>query len=206
MKRFDDSAVSPVVGVMLMLVVTIIIAAVVSAFAGGLATDQGKAPQATLSCTPAIVSIQDTVKTNYTADYPAGFVADNGLLFEHKGGEGFALKDIAIQIQDGTTKGTISLANTMPLVNCTSSAVTAYIMEIGSDDGFITPGDKFMLYADGCYDASEVGGGYAQEPCISWKPVDALSGISLIKNKISEYKIIHKPSGNVIQQGTVVLR
>jgi len=39
-----ESAVSPVVGVMLMLVVTIIIAAVVSAFAGGLATTQQKAP------------------------------------------------------------------------------------------------------------------------------------------------------------------
>jgi FlaG/FlaF family flagellin (archaellin) len=41
-----DEAVSPVVGVMLMLVVTIIIAAVVSAFAGGLAATQEKAPAA----------------------------------------------------------------------------------------------------------------------------------------------------------------
>lgn len=39
-----DSAVSPVVGVMLMLVVTIIIAAVVSAYAGGLSSSQKKAP------------------------------------------------------------------------------------------------------------------------------------------------------------------
>lgn len=39
-----DDAVSPVVGVMLMLVVTIIIAAVVSGFAGNLATSAGKAP------------------------------------------------------------------------------------------------------------------------------------------------------------------
>jgi FlaG/FlaF family flagellin (archaellin) len=42
-KRRDD-AVSPVVGVMLMLVVTIIIAAVVSGFAGGLAGSSQKAP------------------------------------------------------------------------------------------------------------------------------------------------------------------
>jgi archaeal type IV pilus assembly protein PilA len=39
-----DSAVSPVVGVLLMLVVTIIIAAVVSSFAGGLANGQEAAP------------------------------------------------------------------------------------------------------------------------------------------------------------------
>jgi FlaG/FlaF family flagellin (archaellin) len=47
MKR-NEHAVSPVVGVMLMLVVTIIIAAVVSAFAGGLAGTQQKTPNAVL--------------------------------------------------------------------------------------------------------------------------------------------------------------
>jgi len=41
-------AVSPVVGVMLMLVVTIIIAAVVSAFAGGLGQSSPKAPQVSI--------------------------------------------------------------------------------------------------------------------------------------------------------------
>ncbi len=44
----NEDAVSPVVGVMLMLVVTIIIAAVVSGFAGGLVETQEKAPQITL--------------------------------------------------------------------------------------------------------------------------------------------------------------
>lgn len=47
MKRCDD-AVSPVIGVMLMLVVTIIIAAVVSTFAGGLANSQESTPAITL--------------------------------------------------------------------------------------------------------------------------------------------------------------
>ena len=43
-----DDAVSPVIGVMLMLVVTIVIAAVVAAFAGGLATETESAPVAVL--------------------------------------------------------------------------------------------------------------------------------------------------------------
>ena len=47
----NTEAVSPVVGVMLMLVVTIIIAAVVSAFAGGIASNQQKAPTGTFECT-----------------------------------------------------------------------------------------------------------------------------------------------------------
>jgi len=44
MSRTNNNAVSPVVGVMLMLVVTIIIAAIVSAFAGGLTQTNNKAP------------------------------------------------------------------------------------------------------------------------------------------------------------------
>ncbi|MEN6444293.1 MAG: type IV pilin N-terminal domain-containing protein [Methanoregula sp.] len=49
-RNVQEYAVSPVVGVMLMLVVTIIIAAVVSAFSGGLAAGKEKAPQASLDC------------------------------------------------------------------------------------------------------------------------------------------------------------
>lgn len=48
MKWNKEPAVSPVVGVMLMLVVCIIIAAVVSAFAGGISGGTDKAPQITL--------------------------------------------------------------------------------------------------------------------------------------------------------------
>ncbi|MGA9085380.1 MAG: type IV pilin N-terminal domain-containing protein [Methanoregula sp.] len=50
-KRENDRAVSPVVGVMLMLVVVIIIAAIVSGFAGGLINSNSKAPQATIQAT-----------------------------------------------------------------------------------------------------------------------------------------------------------
>ena len=46
--KLQDAAVSPVVGVMLMLVVTIIIAALVSAFAGGMGTTQDVTPTVTI--------------------------------------------------------------------------------------------------------------------------------------------------------------
>ncbi|MBP2133476.1 flagellin-like protein [Methanomicrobium sp. W14] len=45
-----EEAVSPVIGVMLMIVVTIIVAAAVSAFAGQYANDDKKAPTAVISC------------------------------------------------------------------------------------------------------------------------------------------------------------
>jgi len=47
----NEQAVSPVVGVMLMLVVVIIIAAIVSGFAGSLVGSNSKAPQATIQGT-----------------------------------------------------------------------------------------------------------------------------------------------------------
>lgn len=53
-RKNGDAGVSPVVGVMLMLVVTIIIAAVVSGFAGGLVKGKDKAP--TISLDAAIVN------------------------------------------------------------------------------------------------------------------------------------------------------
>jgi flagellin-like protein len=49
MEMKKDNAVSPVIGVLLMLVVTIIIAAVVAAFTGGLTGETKKSPQIALS-------------------------------------------------------------------------------------------------------------------------------------------------------------
>ncbi len=46
----NESAVSPVIGVMLMIVVTIIIAAIVSAFAGDMSGGQSTTPVASISC------------------------------------------------------------------------------------------------------------------------------------------------------------
>ena len=94
-----DDAVSPVVGVMLMLVVTIIIAAVVAAFAGGLATSTEKAPTAVL----------DVTIKNYDASngFSEAFVTD--LFIRHISGDEIPAKDIFItftwdDVTDGKTK------------------------------------------------------------------------------------------------------
>ncbi len=46
----NEDAVSPVIGVMLMIVVTVIIAAIVSGFAGGMGDNQDAAPTASIQC------------------------------------------------------------------------------------------------------------------------------------------------------------
>jgi len=78
--RGNDSAVSPVVGVMLMLVVTIIIASVISAYAGGLSGTREKAPQ---------VSITAKTYNNST------------IYFDHMGGDGFSIDDLTIILDQG---------------------------------------------------------------------------------------------------------
>lgn len=73
-----EDAVSPVVGVMLLLVVTIIIAAVVSAFGGSLMESDGKAPQASI--------------TGRYSQY-------NGLTMTHNDGESLKVDDIYVVIR-----------------------------------------------------------------------------------------------------------
>ena len=82
-KSNKDDAVSPVIGVMLMLVVTIIIAAVVAAFATGLGGDVDMAPTAALDIT---------------------VYNDGNVKITHLSGEQLVTKDIDVKLQkaDGT--------------------------------------------------------------------------------------------------------
>jgi FlaG/FlaF family flagellin (archaellin) len=84
MEMTKEDAVSPVVGVMLMLVVTIIIAAVVSGFAGGLAGGTKAAPSASIN-----------VKLNTAADDGMGGMTTK-ISFEMLSGDSIPTKDIEI--------------------------------------------------------------------------------------------------------------
>lgn len=81
-KKTND-AVSPVVGVMLMLVVTIIIAAVVASFASGITGSTTATPNA-------LITVQD-VSTS-SSDYL------NDVLFVHKGGDSLSLANIKVSL------------------------------------------------------------------------------------------------------------
>lgn len=81
----SEIAVSPVIGVMLMLVVTIIIAAVVSAFSGGLTSQTDKAPVVQLS---------------------AKYSQNEGLTIYHNGGDPISTKYTTIYIKNSKNLGT----------------------------------------------------------------------------------------------------
>ncbi|GAB6285799.1 MAG: hypothetical protein STSR0009_20000 [Methanoregula sp.] len=94
-KRTNEHAVSPVVGVMLMLVVTIIIAAVVSAFAGGLVGTTERAPSASID-----VRIQTGIDDNMGGIKTA-------MSFEHLSGDSIPTKDLQIITYYTCPNGTV---------------------------------------------------------------------------------------------------
>jgi len=86
----NESAVSPVVGVLLMLVVTIIIAAVVSGFAGGLTAGQSKPPVATMD-------VRVIAKGNYGGMPPWGTgYYTPAMVIKHLSGDPIATKNTKI--------------------------------------------------------------------------------------------------------------
>lgn len=117
MKKNTETAVSPVVAVMLMLVITIIIAAIVSAFAGGAVSGVKKVPQATIT---------------------GKFSLSDGLEIIHSGGDGIATSDMRIIVRDG------SMFNGQNLEQKTSQVLNRSIIANGKgqylEDGTGNPG------------------------------------------------------------------
>lgn len=107
MKHYPDTpeeqAVSPVVGVMLMLVVTIIIAAVVSAFAGGMAAGKEKAPQ---------VSLETHIKLS------GGMSGGPAMIIKHMGGDPINTKNVKL---------VTSWANTSEVYHVQSTTAAKYV-------------------------------------------------------------------------------
>ncbi|WP_319578758.1 type IV pilin N-terminal domain-containing protein [uncultured Methanospirillum sp.] len=105
-----ESAVSPVVGVLLMLVVTIIIAAVVSSFAGGLTGGTTKAPTASLEVHVKAAELQGGTSSG---DYVPAFT------IKHMGGDVLPTKNLKVttffknqstsELTQGTLEGEVAV-------------------------------------------------------------------------------------------------
>jgi FlaG/FlaF family flagellin (archaellin) len=212
MRALNESAVSPVIGVMLMIVVTIIIAAVVAAFAGSISGDEKKPPSVSLSCKPVIQGIADTDTSNDEPN-PGSLIANNGILCTHTGGDGFSLNDITIQIQIGdrsiTEDLTYGLNTTGTCVNPSDANLmkksdgttpTDFYIVGGGTTGYIKSGDRFMLLADTCRIRSD------GTKMITFFPTGSKAGLDVPLYTQAEYTVIHKPSGKAITTGTFTLQ
>ncbi len=198
-----------------MLVVTIIIAAVVSAFAGSMGSEQHKTPQATIVANGIVQGIQDTNTANWKPDYPGSdYTTLNGLQFENTGGDSFVLNDIEVQVQAQDAKYTLTTKDRLPSSTCLPAGSTSggYFLKVGNtslSDALISPGDKFMLYADNCYDSSTAtykGQPYAQGRWITWDPAGTQGGFAAQLNTKIQYKLIDRRSSRAIASGEIILR
>jgi len=119
---------------MLMLVVTIIIAAVVSAFSGGMASGQKKIPQATIQ-----------------ADYSI----NDGMTIKHAGGDPLPLADIQFVIWDGPTFGPNIEQSTKQILSLTKMNDDTGLPVMTDSGGYNTTallaGSTLSITAKDCY-------------------------------------------------------
>jgi FlaG/FlaF family flagellin (archaellin) len=136
-----EHAVSPVVGVMLMLVVTIIIAAVVSAFAGDMSSSQAKTP---------ITQIQ------------ASYSQSGGMEIVNNGGDVLSTQDIYLVVRDSNNMGSqvSTWASTVnkSLIQNTSTTTSSTKFWVNATYGGVevsrwAPGDTMYITAANCQPA-----------------------------------------------------
>ncbi len=137
--HLNDTAVSPVVGVMLMLVVTIIIAAVVSAFSGGLSQGTSKVPQ---------ISIGAEVRNG-------GYI-----VVEHKGGDSVSANSITVRtfIPSGTFKDMSHPVNLKDSANVTYLPTNEPLIDAWGTAKTIQTGDKIRINWFDAFAPSSFGG------------------------------------------------
>jgi len=231
-QHITEDAVSPVIGVMLMLVVTIIIAAVVSTFAGGMMKSEQTAPQASFEC----VISNDGTWGGSSFDLTCLAVS-----------EGIPTKDLKLvtswKASDGTTGGeTITGPSTEPNTHYdvfSGAPNTTYHSPLGFGPGvrnWVASGNynasqdfgNYTIMAgtamhNSAYGWSEATGGYGVTPDTRYQytngsrhnlangDVDGITAIlgenwhHLQPGNVVAVKLVHIPSGKVIFEKNVVV-
>jgi FlaG/FlaF family flagellin (archaellin) len=165
MKRIYEDAVSPVVGVMLMIVVVIIIAAIVSAFAGSAMTESKKTPQANIKAT---------------------FSTTGGMQIIHAGGDTIPTQDLVFELTLDPTFGsgldaiTTTVINRTIITDVNRSSLFNPVTGITLVDPSFKPGDTlFVNIHDSdcqylqtavapCNSAAVGGHGFQGSPACGW--------------------------------------
>ncbi|MDI3539645.1 MAG: archaeal type pilus assembly protein PilA [Methanolobus sp.] len=213
MQYNNEDAVSPVIGVMLMLVVTVILAAAVSSYAGGMGGNMQKAPQLTMD-----VSIQNT------GDWKGSQITFNVMSVS----EPIPTKDLKIITSwtnsTGVLKGATMTAwdGTSYNTNYTYST-TNYLYQ--SPIGYGRGVNSASMNTSGGYPQAQFFGEYTLIPGTTMKNspestyknfayssstgtdgIEAILGVGweeLRTGDIVNVKIIHTPSGKVIYESDV---
>jgi len=231
MKRIED-AVSPVVGVLLMLVVTIIIAAVVSSFAGGIAGNTEAAPAASLD-----VTIYSATNAGSMPPYGDGFYVPD-IIIKHLSGDILPTKDMKIMTYftnaTKSFKGELSFEESVAGDNAWSSYTSSQYCGVlylndqnrfgsdtiknadsGNDNWFgnvsatMRPGDILVSPGNYCgnYDDNDPASSPHQNPGMNELfGVDcSASSTGFVTGATAHVTIIHSPSGKTVFDKEVVI-
>lgn len=227
-----DRAVSPVVGVMLMLVVTIVIAAIVSGFAGGLAGSQEKVPQASVAATEFVIKgVIDLAPENiYGQDIPrpdqgsGNPAADIYVVFQHKGGDAFNLDKAEVYLsklsepQVGTYVSRSLTPQTGPAFNTSqgdfgtiglksaipgwSQGWTKYIEKYPDRNSTVITPGEMFVLHA---DYSARTGGTNPTNCIGWLKKGGSYAFTINQGDVLTFDIIDSNSKKVIASGQILV-
>jgi FlaG/FlaF family flagellin (archaellin) len=213
-QHHDTHAVSPVVGVMLMLIVTVIIAAVVSGFSGGFMGTSRPAPTAmfdvhiyaeeglTLSSSPGIYSPDITI-TEISGDALPTKDLKITTIFTNNTGTMFAGNlsgEVAVpcDAEAGQYSGVLVLPGGNQMSSVTSSSSAGNPLWFGDPAAVLTPGQSLTTAVQIC------GGGNSP---VDNPGLDYLLGVNNIvdlensgfgQGSVVEVRIFHIPSGKIL--------
>jgi archaeal type IV pilus assembly protein PilA len=183
---WKESAVSPVIGVMLMITVTIILAATLSAFVGGSTGDLKKNPQVTL-----------VVKSD-------GDGENFNLLFEHQGGDTLRTQDLEIVTWVKTTNGTVVKHVQDPDADrVTIEGTPVSLPIVYESQSSVGTSEEF---GSAVWKSGTTAGTWDRVGTAEFLGVDETELGRLIANKTPvEIDIVHRPSGIVILKTETLL-
>ena len=174
--RSDDQGVSPVIGVILMVAITVILAAIIGTFVLGLGQNTQAAPQASLAVSDASDDLRDD-GTNQAA-----------LSIRHDSGDGLQLDEIRIVVREADSNAIVGewSAGGSWAVTANSDTVTAFL------DG--TDLNATPAASGGSLDVGEV---------LTLEETTDTTGGSVITDGRYRVVVIHDPSDSTVASATV---
>lgn len=203
-KKTNTDAVSPVVGVMLMLVVTIIIAAIAGSFAGNLGGNAEKAPAAAIEAK--IISNGGDDGNQYV------------MTFEHLGGDPIPTKDLKILTYYTEPSGKehmnehTSLDRSLDIFGDGKSVRVPYLADVSAG----VPGDQAVDFGNFAFMTGDVlstgsslgtGGPWGRGLLgFDVTTPEKCKEVGFGRGSIVEVRLVHMPSEKVIFQKEVAVR
>lgn len=212
MKMKKDDAVSPIVGVMLLIVITVVIAGVVAMVASGYTSSVEKSPVG-------VINYLGSVQGN---NFDEGYCGEIGLLFEYPGGESFKLSEITFTLSSEahtlSDEVTFSLWDAPEMDNhmepgkakLLATSLDYRFKKIGvtvsngkkEANQMIVPGDRFIVYVD---TIEQVPGGRYNKAIVDVKrDGDTYSYGEFELGSGTKYTFKDTKTGNVIASGNLI--